>query len=455
MPPEMGSPEWWLKKLGGELDARHSRLVRFDNYYNGHHELAFASRKFKSAFGRTFEKFAVNFMELVVDAVEERLNVEGFRIDDETGDKDAWEVWQANNLDSESQIAHTEALVKEQSYALVWGDGDRAQITIEDPLQMVVAHGAENRRQRRAALKRWIDDSGLMFATLYLPNEIKKYQSRNKIDPNLYTNLSEVQWEPRQGDEGMTNPLGEVPVIPLVNKPRLSGCGQSEIQSVLPIQDALDKTALDMLVAAEFGAFRQRWMTGVEIPRDPDTNEPIEPFKSAVDRLWGVEDENAKFGEFGQTDLAPYVKAAEMFVQQIASITRTPPHYLLGSSGSFPSGESLKATETGLVAKARRKMRHFGESWEQVIRLAFKVTGNPKAEVASSETIWRDPESRTESEHVAALIQLKSLGVPDRQLQEDAGYSPQQIARFDRMKTQDALMNALTPSLLETEPENA
>ena len=54
-----------------------------------------------------------------------------------------------------------------------------------------------------------------------------------------------------------------------------------------------------------------------------------------------------------------------MLIQHVAAQTRTPPHYLLGAMGSFPSGESLKATETGLVAKVRRKMLSFGEGWEE------------------------------------------------------------------------------------------
>ncbi len=144
-------------------------------------------------------------------------------------------------------------------------------------------------------------------------------------------------------------------------------------------------------------------------------------------------DKEVRFGQLDAADLAPYITAIEACVQHIASTTRTPPHYLLGQAGSFPSGESLKATETGLVAKVRRRQGDFGESWEEAISIAFRAAGDTKrADREDKEAVWRDPEVRTEAEHVDALLKLKALGVPVEQLWEDAGYSPQLIAKWRR-----------------------
>jgi hypothetical protein len=103
--------------------------------------------------------------------------------------------------------------------------------------------------------------------------------------------------------------------------------------------------------------------------------------------------------------------------------------------GNFPSGEALKAAETGLVSKVKRKMRFFGESWEEVMRLAF-MFGNDEAKAKaaqSAETIWRDPESRTESQHVDATIKLSALGIPSEILWERAGFTPQEIVRIKQL----------------------
>lgn len=108
----------------------------------------------------------------------------------------------------------------------------------------------------------------------------------------------------------------------LPNRPDLLGEAHSEIEDVLDIQDRINKTLIDRLMAQEFSAFRQRWATGYELPED-EHGQPVEPFRSAVDRLWVAEDSAVKFGEFGATDLTPYLKAAEADVQHMAARTRT------------------------------------------------------------------------------------------------------------------------------------
>ena len=146
-----------------------------------------------------------------------------------------------------------------------------------------------------------------------------------------------------------------------------------------------------------------------------------------------------------------------MLVQHVASQTRTPPHYFY-LSGQFPSGESIKSAETGLVAKVLRKERFYGEAWEEVIRLAFGVEGDDrKAADYTAEVIWADPESRTESEHVDAVMKKAALGIPMEQIYEDLGYSQTTIRRFEAMRAREqartlTLATALASSLDEAGP---
>lgn len=440
--PEPYTSEWWLEKCSAALDAQNKNLKKLRDYYQGQHNLAYSTEKFKQAFGALFDGFADNFCQPIVDAVEERLNVVGLRMGgDETqeADTDAWRIWQANNLDADSQILHRAALTMGEAYALVWSGNGSPRIWIEDPMQMVLVTASGDRRSKLAAFKRWEGEDGFLYATLYLPDRIEKYRSPTKAGMGGKAS----RWDKREvrGETWpLANPLKEVPVVPFVNQPWIDGKGRSELSAIIPLQDGLNKLMADMLLASEFAAFRQRWMTGVEIPVDPETNQPIEPFKSAVDRMWAVPDEKARFGEFSESDLGNYVKAIETKVQHIATISKTPPHYLLGQSGSFPSGESLKATETGLVSKVRDAQTHFGESWEATFRLVFKVLRDERAGVIDSQTLWRDPESRTESEHVDAVTKKAALGVPWRFLMEDLGYSPQDISRMEKMRAKDALL---------------
>lgn len=445
--PEPGTSEWWIKRLSDELNSRHDEMTLNENYYDGNHNLLFATPKFRSAFGQMFSAFSDNFCEVVVDATEERLSVDGFRFggdENPQADKEAWRIWQANGLDAESQVCHTESLVKSRAYTLIWNnpaDPETPLITVEDPLQMVVAHDPANKRLRKAAFKRWLDDTGFMFGYLYLPDRIEKYRSRKPIEKAVSkAELEAIVWDPwEEEDEAwpLKNPLGEVPVVAFTNRKRLTGAGKSEIQTVRPIQDAINKMCADMLVSSEFAAFIQRWITGVEVPIDPETGRPIETFKAHVDRIFATESENAKFGEFSQHDPKVFIGPIEMFIQHLATQTRTPPHYFLASMGNFPSGESLKSAETGLVSKVKRKARHFGESWEETLRLSFKVLGDARGSVSDAETLWQNPEFRTMGELVDALVKLKQIGVPDRALWEEYGATPQQMARWEELKDQE------------------
>lgn len=446
------SPEWWADRLVKRLSDRKERIERLDRYYRGKHELAFATSRFREVFGWMLRSIHDNWCPLVVSAVEERLNVEGFRIGTEQdADATAWAIWQRNRLDVQSQLAHTEALKLGDASVIVWheqvGDVRRPVITVEHPLQVCVELDPADPTKRLAAVKWWIDDVDGECVTVYLPDGIYKLRRPKGASSSRRRRTG---WEAREveGEEWpIVNPYGVVPVVPFTNQPSLtSPDGVSEYENILPKQDMANKLLADMMVAAEFSAFRQRWATGIETEVEVDANgnsTEVDTLQSAVDRMFTTPNEAARFGEFSQTDLSNYVKAIEMLVQHIASQTATPPHYLL-NSGQLPSGESLRAAEAPLVAKARRRQRSFGGAWEEVMRLAFRVAGDDSlTEDTVIETIWSDPENRTESEHVDAIVKLKALSVPDEVLWEKAGFTQAEIARFRGLAAEMALLAAL------------
>lgn len=466
---ERGTSEWWLDRLGRRLASRAVELQRFDDYYRGRQAMVFASNKFRETFGKTFEHYAENYCALVVDAVEERLDVTGFRMGadrDLEADEDAWRIWQANALDANSQLAHVEALVKGVTYVLVSPfEAEEVapgipRITVEDALETIVELRPGS-TERIVGMKRWLDaGADTWFATLYFPDRLEKWQADGRHTANSVQQRSaigeRVRWR-RRDTEGETWPLlhdlGVVPLVPLVNRPRLGGVGESEIASVIPIQDAINKLAVDMLTASEEGAFPARWATGIEVPKDPETGKDLEPWKPGIGKIMSTAVPDARFGSFDATNLDGYVKALDSKVQAIASTTRTPYHYFLRQGGQPPSGESLRGSETGLVAKARRKHVHLGEGWEEVERLAFKARGDARGDVMDSETLWRNPETLTEAEHVDALTKLRALHVPLRQLWADAGYTPQQIARFiDQLREERALLADIAPPTTSAPP---
>ncbi len=423
----VGSPAWYFGRLMARLDVRAEALLVWEAYYAGDQPLAFASDKFRQAFGGRFRAFASNFCALVVDGTRERMEVTGFRFPSARSTTRAWRIWQDNDMDGGSQIALTDALVKGISYLLVEPPtpvlGGSPRITVESALDAIVDCDPRDRRSRRAGMKRYVADDGHLIVYLYTPEFVWRLRSVSPWRRDDGGQSAAAGWEPwpEPGEEWpMRNRLGAVPLVALPNRPRLHVDGVSEIQPVMSNQDAINKYRADALVAAEFAAFRQRWATGLDIPEDPNTGQPVEPFKAAVDRLWVVpppdpENPNATethFGEFEATDLAPYQQMIESEVGAMSSISRMPYHYLLGQPASVPpSGESLKSSEAGLVAKVRAALIHFGEGFEETMRLCLLAVGDPGARDRTSETLWRDPETRNEATRTDAAVKLKSANI--------------------------------------------
>lgn len=454
------SPEWWIARLWAKLDERTRRIQLYDDYYEGNHRLRFMTDQSREVFGTFFQGIAVNFCELVVDATEERLGIRGFRVAEATDvDPDAASIWETNDMDVQSSMVHTEALCNEEGYLIVWvdpRDRTRPVITAESPFEVIVERSSVTRLQREAALKRWLDDDRHWRVELYLPDAIHKYVSHDPVrkGQGMGTALRRPgYWDPFQveGEEWpLPNPLGVVPVVPITNRPRLGYAfgGTSELKAAVPIQDIINKIVYDEMVASEFVAYPQRWMVGVDIPTDPLTGKPVERFRAGVNRIWAFQlDSNGtapSVGQFDPADMDPYVGRVDAKIGQLAAITKTPKHYLIDTGGGTNlSGETVKALEAPLVAKVRRRQGVFGVGWAEVMAIALRLKEGGRYQPSDADRIevdWKDPETRTEAQHIDALVKLGSdpIGIPQEQLWRDAGYSEEQVARFREAKSPTA-----------------
>ena len=455
------SPEWWVATLESRLRRRwegdplnkKSGMTLFEDYYEGtqKNDLVTTS-KYREAFAEFLERLSDNWASLIVSAVEERLEVDGFRWgEDKDADKQAWGIWEDNDLDIQSSYAHRTALITGESYALVNPfdqEGQSPEITVEHPKETIVAYEPGSARRRRlAALKSFTDDWGERFAYLYLPDAIYKYRAARKADSliELPPGVNFGPWAPFEVDNEpwpLENPLGVVPVIPLLNNPLMLGGGRSEMLPILSAQDAINSLRGNLMVAAEASAYRQRYVIGIEPIRDKDGNE-ISPFDPGADEIWWANNPNAKFGEFEATNLENYVKAIQDWVMSLASQTRTPPHFFW-IAGQYPSAESIKASEAGLTKKVGHRARGYGVGWVEAIRLAFLVLGDvERGRNRRGRTIWHDPEIKSDSEFADSLIKAKSFGVEDEILQERWGMDSQERTRNAAARAKRLQMEAL------------
>jgi hypothetical protein len=442
-PSDPLSPAWWLDRLYAEMCARRDHIDRMSAYYRGEPPRApWMPEQAQHEFRRLLALTRSNYMGLVVDSMVERMQVEGFRVGDSSdADAQTWEIWQANNLDADSDQALLEAAICGSSYLLVAppAEGGGPELFVEHPSQAIVAYEPGTGRRRRAAgLKVWCDDwTGSTMATLYLPGELYKFWA-----PKVAEGLGQKpRWEPREvrGERWPApNPLGEVPLVELPNNPRMLTGGVSEIADVVTIQDRINKTLADRLMTQDYGAFPQKWAIG--FPSEDGEGTPTR-VDVGRDRMVTSDVAETRFGQWDAAALDPYSAAKREDVKDIASRTRTPAQYLLGELNNV-NGETLRASESGLVSKVRQRMRYFGEGFEVAMRLARKAAGISGGDDAM-ETIWANPEFRTEGELTDALVKMASLGVPHEALWERWGASQVEIARWKQMAEEQAALDPI------------
>lgn len=478
----MPTPEEWRDTLYPRITNRAPKLQEYDNYYDGKHPLPFLNaahaENMKTNFRQMLQESQTNFMKILIDTVHERLRIEGIRLSatsDPTSDKDSWDIWQANQMDSLHADAIMDALIKGVSYISVWedtNDDGYPDISVEDPKECIVVYTpGTNFRKRDAALKIWRDDiEKRERATLYLPDTVYRWwrnigtpdspldsQYQRKIfDPDVPfkverddvdslgtsyisgTSTGQGGWEELETDHQIPNPMGVVPIIPIRNRGRLLVEGESEMGDSTNIQRQINSFLFLLALAGYFGAHKQRWAVGLELMEDED-GVVEQPFDIAVDKMLVAEDENVKFGEFAETSLDGYIKAIDQKAGHIAIKHKLPKHYFL-PEGQSPSGDALVAAESGLVRLAKGKSTKFDDGFEEAMRLARKLQTGEDTPI-DSEMVWSDPATTSQAAVSDSVLKKFEAGlIGHEQALEDLGYTQTQITRIMKSRTKDQLL---------------
>ena len=427
------------------LDAIRARQLDYaltNDYYYGRHKLAFATDKFRNAFGSLLKAFADNLCAVVVDTVADRLQVTGFASEDgaESVSETATAIWRLNRMDRRSGETHVEALRAGDAFVIVWPDAQNMPRLYSQAAHLcAVEYDDDTPGQIVRAAKLWRDTLQRWRLTLYYPDRIEKYATPPTTSTDFPSSAGKFQQFWTDGETWpLVNPYGRVPMFHFANNAPTGALGRSELADVIPLQDGLNKSVTDMLVAMEFAALPQRWVTGLEVEIDETTGKPKTLFVPGVDRIWSVAAPDARFGQFDPAHLDQFVSVQEAFRVEIARVSRTPLHHLMPTTSAFPSGEAMKTAEQPLLAKVRDRQLAWGNVWEDVMQFALSMGG---AAVAGLTCNWLDPAPRNERTLVETLLLKKQLGVSDNQLLREAGYTEEQITTFatERAVQQQAL----------------
>ncbi len=397
-------------------------------YHEGKHDLAFATEKFRNTFGGLFREFALNLCPIISDAVRDKLRINGFSVDSSSAGTDrtteaARNIWSANRMDIRAGEVHKETLISGNAYIFVWPDvNGRPRIYPHPAANVAVRYDDEDRFSVKWAVKSWTNADGRMRLSVYYPDRTERYVARKNsaaFPPPDDLDLIE------DADAIVANPYGVVPVFHFANNADVGNTGRSEIEPAMPIQDGLNKAVLDMLVAMEFSAFRQRWAAGIEIQFDAD-GKAVGPFEGSVDHLWIAGDPQARFGDFEAAQLDQFLRVKDSFRLDMASVTGTPLHYFLQNDAGLPSGEALRRSEARFLAKVRDRQQNFGQVWADAMSFAVRIAGLAETRLV---TLWEDPAPVSEREILENLLLKRRIGLPAEKALLEAGYGNADVGR--------------------------
>jgi hypothetical protein len=407
------------------------RLDKVRRYVKGDHDLPYMPKGAKSEFKGLVAKSVANWLPLIPTVIAQNLFIEGYRdpeLVDEEGSKSvaqwAWEVWTANGMDARQSAVHRGALTYGVHYVIVLPGEPVPVIRPKSCLNMTAVYDGDDDEWPLFAAefsRAYVKGQMVRVVKLYDDQFIETYHgpTGETRDPSAFE-LVDYQ------EHGMT----VCPVVRFRNEWEDSDDEpiRGEVEPYIPIQDMLNESTLGLLMAQNYTAFIQKWVTGLSIPEDmneyladgttpnPNFGKPIEPFKAAVDRLFYAEDPEVKFGNFDQTDLSGFLASINDGIKRLSAIAQIPPHYLLGAIANL-SAEALAAAETGLGRKVGERRTLFGVSWAQVLRLVCVAAG--VAPDVGALVIWRDTEARSLAATADAFGKLATmLGVPIEALWE-------------------------------------
>lgn len=370
---------------------------------------------------KDLRNFSVNICRLAVNAVAERMKVKKVRA--EVGGVDVSErleaYWDSLGMDQRLQSAIVDALAVGSAYLIVWGDKlERPVITVESAEQVTVARDPIT-NEVTGAVKRWFEHDHLGTVA---EEHVMHY------GPDQITRFTRDEGGGLKVVKTVDNPLGVVPVVPLINFDRITDQhGYSVVDDLGPLVDALSKILADMLTASEHVARPKRWATGVELdeaedgfsaddvewgPDDvPDLTDTVKnPFEDSY-RMWVTASPEAKFGQLPGADLGGYKTAVDVIMQQIMATSALPAHMMGITSSNPASADAIRSAEASLTARAESRARVMTMAIEYAVILMTAIDQRAPVTECGAWIEWASFATRSDAQTADSVTKLHSLGI--------------------------------------------
>lgn len=439
------------------------------NYHNGIQKTYMTDRvkEFLDIHGDS-RPFCLNICRTITLAVKDELSVSGFNTSetaDESGIKAqaqwAWDLWTKSHLDTVQSEIHESALSDRETFIIVEYDYNSKRsrfihnyrytsLDNDDSGGQGVWMIYENDDVNQppvCAVKQWVqttyDVSGaptvMTRRTIYYPDRIEKWIGNmgsweHYIEPTKPDDETPPEPWPIPWRRPDSTPRG-IPVIHFRNVGMMP-----EAWDAIPIQDAVNKTLVDILASDDLTAFQMLVALGWYPTTDgePPKADGSNLLKVGPGQFIGTRDPNGKIQVVIGSDPTPLVSALQDLIVMAAQVTGTPTSRFT-TTKLIAAAETLKTQDSQLKKKAQDRRVLFGDSWEACMDMARKIendfgTGPDLDETITFTTIW------TNNQTLEDLQAKKQLGIPEETLWAEAGYSTEQIVKMKATPEYQATM---------------
>jgi hypothetical protein len=353
----------------------------------------------------------------VVDSLLDRVQLTGFKCADKTVQAALDEWWDSQDMAADSEEIAKAVSVCAEGFLIAEQGEDGKPRTFENQPHLCAAIYSEDNPKEMELAAKWWEVGKQTFLNLYYPERIEHYvaaSKRNDISgPNAFA--------PEPENPSEVNTLGGIPVFHY----RVDRRGKSRLTDVIPLNNALNKLFADMMVAAEYGAFKQRYIiSNIDFEKSNIKNAPNE--------TWPIpagdgEGQATSVGQFEATDLPNFIAGLDHIASRIAILTHTPKHYLL-QQGDV-SGEALIASEAPLTKEAKKYCARLEATWKHAVAFVMGLAGHTVSP-DDIECVWDD--EHTVQPYTESLIHKTNVdaGIPIVTQLRREGWSEEELAQM-------------------------
>lgn len=417
------------------LEAINNKRKAYDelfSYYDGYPSLKYSTERIRRAFNNNLAWFAQNWAGVIINAVLDRLVLKGFDANNDEINAKVDELFTKLNLNLDARDIHESLQITGEAFLVVDRIDNETEIYFNDPRLCQMFYNADRPKVKSYAAKLWVGEDNKIYINLYYEDRTEKYVSDKGQTAKSFSLIETVR-----------NETGIIPVFHFRNTRRII---KGELDaSTISILDAINKLFSDLMVAAEFEAFKTKVIISQVDPGDIKLGPDMKLWLPARES----EGEDTQVIELGGSTLENFLKPINDLANSLAIQTSTPKHFLMGTGANL-SGEALIVEESALVKKVISKQETYEPTWKEFIAYLLKLEGID-IDTDNLVVIWENPETRLPLSEAQVMQIEKNAGIPILTIVRRMGWSEEDIAQLESDLKEDAKnkQETLANSLLQ------